>query len=62
ENKIKDNLKIDSFVKIDNSNISVVAISDKYDKVLANDIMRTIQEEYQERVFTTVKFQNGHKN
>lgn len=62
EKKIKDNLKIDSFVKIDNSNISVVAISDEYNVTTANDIMRTIQEEYKERVFTTVKFQNGHKN
>ena len=62
EKKIKNNLKIDSFVKIDNSNISVVAISNNHDKVLANNIMRTIQEEYKDRVFTTVKFQNGHKN
>lgn len=57
EKKIKENLKLDCFVKIDNSNIEAVCISSKHDAALANTIMRSLQEEYQEKMYITVKFQ-----
>ncbi len=57
EKKIKKNLKIDSFVKIDNTDVTVVAVSKKHDNKLANNIMRAIQEEYKEKMYITVKFQ-----
>ncbi len=57
EKKIKDNFKLDTFIKIDNNQITVVAVSKDHDKTLANNIMRSIQEEYQEKVYITVKFE-----
>ena len=58
EKKIKSSLKLDCFVKIDNSNISSVCISSKHDNSLANQIMRLIQEEFKVKKYITVKFQN----
>lgn len=57
EKKLKADLKLDCFVKIDESNIEAVCISTKHDKTLANNIMRKIQEEYTDRMDITVKFQ-----
>ena len=57
EEKIKTTYKLDSFIKIDNTNISITIKSDKHDNVLANNIMRTIQEEYDKKMKITVKFQ-----
>lgn len=57
EKKIKKNFKINSFVKIDNNEVEVVAVSKKHDNTLANNIMRTIQEEYKDKMYITVKFQ-----
>ena len=57
EEKIKATYKLDSFIKIDNTNISITIKSDKHDNVLANNIMRTIQEEYDKKMKITVKFQ-----
>lgn len=59
EKKIKETCKLDSFVKIDNSNITVVAIASKHDNTLANNIMRLIQEEYKEKMYITVKFEKN---
>ncbi len=59
EKKIKETCKLDSFVKIDNSNITVVAIATKHDNTLANNIMRLIQEEYKEKMYITVKFEKS---
>ena len=58
EKQIKKELKLDSFVKIDNTNISVVCVSSKHDNSLANSVMRLIQEEYQNKMYVSVKFQN----
>ena len=57
EKKIKSNLKLDCFVKIDNSNISSVCISSEHDNILANKVMRLIQEEFKVKKYITVKFQ-----
>ena len=56
ENKIKSKLNVDSFVGIDNNQINVIAISKNHDVKLANNIMRTVQEEYKEKVYVTVNF------
>ena len=58
EKKIKKELAIDCFTKIDNNNATVVCISDKHDTTLANQIMRLIQKEYNTKMNITVKFQN----
>ena len=57
EKKIKSNLKLDCFVKVDNSNISTVCISNEHDNILANKVMRLIQEEFKIKKYITVKFQ-----
>lgn len=57
EKKIETKFKLKSFVKIDGDQIRVVASSDKHDKALANDIMRSIQEEYKSKKYISVKFQ-----
>ena len=57
ENKIKKEFSLSSFVNIDGNNISVTIDSSKHDKVLANKIMRSIQEEFSEPMTISVKFQ-----
>lgn len=59
EKQIKKEFKLDSFVKIDNTNISVVCVSSKHDNGLANDIMRLIQSGYEDKMYITVKFQKA---
>lgn len=59
EKKIKKDYKIDCFVKIDNSNVSVVCVSDKHDSSVANNIMRLIQSGYENKMYITVKFQKA---
>ena len=56
ENKIKDKYKLSVFVKIENNQITVVIDSDKHDTTLANNIMRSIQEEYDTKMYITVQF------
>lgn len=58
ENKLKKQLDLDSFVKIDSNNISVTLKKKDHDYSLANSIMRLIQEEYQDKMYISVKFQN----
>ena len=59
EKKIKKDLKVDCFVKIDNNNAEAVCVSKKHDGTLANNIMRLIQNEYKNKMFVTVKFQDN---
>ena len=47
ESKIKKEFGIESFIRIDDNQIKVVAIKDKHDAKLANDIMKSIQKEFQ---------------
>lgn len=57
EKKIKNKFKLDSFIRVDQSQVTVVIVSKEHDKSLANNIMRSIQEEYQEKMYITVKFE-----
>lgn len=59
EKKIKKEQKLNCFVKMDNSNVSVVCVSDKHDNTIANNIMRLIQNESKEKLYITVKFQKS---
>lgn len=58
ENKILEVYKLKSYVKIDGDEIRVVALSKKHDASLANNIMRTIQEAYQNKMYISVQFQS----
>lgn len=56
EKKLKDKYKMDIFVKIDNKEITVVATNSKHDVTLANNIMRSVQEDFKDKVYVTVQF------
>lgn len=57
ESKIKKNFSLDNFVKIDHNEVKVVAIKKDHDAALANNIMRTVQEEFDTKMYITVKFE-----
>ncbi len=55
--KIKDNFKLNSFVKIKEKNISIIISSKNHTKENANNIIRSVQEEFNESMYITVKYQ-----
>ena len=57
ESQIKENYKLDSFVKINNNQIHVTVNSSEHSESLANNIMRLIQSNYTDSKYITVKFQ-----
>ena len=57
EKKINTEYKLKSFVKIKDSDVTVVIDSNKHDKAIANKIMRTVQEQFETPMSITVKFQ-----
>lgn len=59
EKQIKDQYKLDSFVKIDDKNIEVVVIKDKHDSSIANNIMRLVQTNYDDKMYITVTFKKS---
>lgn len=56
ETKLKDTYQLQTFIKIDGDQIKVVVDSDTHDVKLANSIMRTIQENYENKMYITVQF------
>jgi len=56
EKKIKDEFKLDSFIKINDDTISVVINSSNHDKSLVVNIMKSIQEEFQNKMYISVSF------
>ena len=57
EKKIKKELELYCFIKIDNKDITTVCISDNHDVNLANKINNNIQKDYKDKMNITVKFQ-----
>lgn len=57
EKKIKEEFQLNSFVKIQNDQISVVIESNEHSADKANDIIRSIQALYDKKMYITVKFQ-----
>ncbi|MBR6689961.1 MAG: SpoIIIAH-like family protein [Bacilli bacterium] len=57
ETQIKENYKLDSFIKIKDNQIQVTINSSEHSESLANNIMRTIQSNYDGSKYITVKFQ-----
>ncbi len=56
ETKINETYQLKTFIKIDGDQIKVVVDSSKHDTTLANNIMRTIQENYENKMYITVQF------
>ena len=57
ETQIKDTYNLESFIKIKNNNINVIIKSKEHSNNIANNIMRTIQSNFLESKYITVKFQ-----
>ncbi len=58
ESDIKKEFNLNSFVKIDGNQVRVVVDSDKHDTKLANNIIRKIQNNYENDMYISVKFQS----
>ena len=56
EEKVKVTLGLDSFIKIDGDQIRVVINSNEHNPNLANQIMRTIQENFDTKQYISVQF------
>lgn len=59
ELKIKKDLKLDCFVKMEQVNINCVCISNEHNESLANHVMRLLQDSYDTKRNITVKFQKS---
>lgn len=57
EDKIKKNYQVEAFVKIEDDQIRVVVGSKDHSVTLANNIMRSVQEEFENKMYISVKFQ-----
>ena len=57
EKKIKKEYGIDSFVKINNNDVKVVAVKENHDVTLANNIMKLVQSDFTDKVSVTVQFE-----
>ena len=58
ENKILSDFKIKSFVEIDHSDIKVTITSSEHNAKIANDIMKCIQNEFNDKKNIVVKFES----
>ena len=56
--KIKSDLKLKAFVKIDGNNVSVTILKKDHDYSLANNVMRLIQKEFENKMYISVNFKN----
>ena len=57
EKNLKEELKLDSYIKIENNSIKVTINSSEHDANIANKIMRNIQSNFEDNKYITVKFQ-----
>jgi len=57
EKQILDTYKLKSFVKVNGNQVRVVILSKEHDSSLANNIMRTVQSNYDSEMYVSVKFQ-----
>ena len=56
EEKVKLNFDLDSFIKIEEDQIRVVVSSNNHSSKLANDIMKLIQENFENKQYISVNF------
>ena len=59
ETQIKENYNLNSFVKIDGNTIQVTIDSSDHSQNVANNIMRTIQANFDDQKYITVKFKTA---
>ena len=56
EEKIKTTHNLDSFIKIDGDQIRVVVDSDDHSNIIANNIMKTIQNNFDTKQYISIQF------
>ena len=57
ESKLESEFGIKSYIEINNDSIKVVINSKEHDAVLANNIMRCVQKEFDSKKYITVTFE-----
>ena len=57
EEKIKNNFNINSYVEINDDMIHVTVSSSEHNSKIVNDIMKSIQEEFEDKKYITIKFE-----
>ncbi len=57
ESKILEEFNLKAFVKIDDDQIRVVVSGNEHNEELANNIMRSVQSNYDKKMYISVKFQ-----
>ena len=58
EEKLKTELKLDTFVKVEGDQIRVVVGSKEHSASLANEVMRLVQDLFDSKMYISVQFQN----
>ena len=58
EEKVKKEYDLDCFIRINGNNIKVVAVKENHDVILANNIMKLIQEEFKDKMSISVQFED----
>lgn len=58
EEKILNEFKIKSYVEINNDQIKITINSKEHNAEFANDIMRSVQKEFEEKKYITIKFES----
>ena len=58
EKKINSTYKCETFTKIENSSVKVVVDNCENSKTLANNIMRSVQEEFDNKMYISVQFES----
>ncbi len=57
ENKIKNTYSYDNFVKVDGDQVRIVVGSNEHNVELANNIMRLVQGEFENKMYISIEFQ-----
>ena len=57
EKKLEEKFGIKSYIEVNNDNVKVVINSKEHDASLANNLMRSVQEEYDEKMYITIEFE-----
>lgn len=57
EKKLKKDFELESFVEIKNDKINVVAVNTNHNIELVNKMMKSIQQEFPNKVYITIKFE-----
>ena len=57
EKQLKKEYDLDSFIKIDNDKVKVVVLKEKHDVILANNIMKLVQSNFNDKKIVTIQFE-----